>query len=213
MHRRHDLIWLSPRGWRSARAQLPAYAAALCAWEQGAWPATVRRADPDAGSDEVSLGISVMQAGAPKLRIGFRAACADVLRITPPLPLASLPPELPKGWAEPVAQLQADTCTLPLHFYGSASLQALTGQPYLNADSDLDLLAYPVSRNQLSEIVERLAFHAGPLPLDGEIVFPSGAAVAWKEWQMALRNASRVLVKDLASVRLAQPATLLGELA
>ena len=214
MHRRHDLAWLSPDGWRHARAQAPAHAAVLITWEQGGWPATVRRADPDAGDDEVSLGVSVMQGGSAKLRIGFRAALADIALITPPLPLAALPPGLPRAWRQQTAALQADalTLSLPLHFYGSASLQALTGQAYLNDASDLDLLAYPLSRDGLCEIVERLAFHARVLPLDGEIMFPSGAAVAWKEWQMALRSASRVLVKDLNSVRLAQPSALLEEL-
>ena len=213
MHRRHDLIWLSPRGWRSARAHAPAQAAALSAWEQGGWPATVRRADPDAGNDEVSLGVSVMQPGAAKVRIGFRAPLSEVLKTAPPLPLALLPPALPCAWRDQLTQLQADARALPLHFYGSASLQALTGQPYLNDDSDLDLLAYPASRSELSQIVELLAFHVCTLPLDGEIVFPSGAAVAWKEWQMAQRTASRVLVKDLMSVRLMQPSVLVGELA
>ena len=51
--------------------------------------------------------------------------------------------------------------------------------------------------------------HAATLPLDGEIVFPSGAAVAWKEWLSASRNEARVLVKDAGAVRLAPMAELL----
>ena len=213
MHRRHDLIWLSPRGWNRARQTAPAHAEAFNIWERGGWPATVRRADPDAGGDEVALGISVLQSGAPKLRIGFRAALADVFQAGPPLLLARLPARLPAAWREPVTQLQTETRMLPLHFYGSASLQALTGQPYLNHASDLDLLAYPASRDELAEIVARLVAHADALPLDGEIVFPSGAAVAWKEWSMASQEGSRVLVKDARTVRLARRSALIEELA
>jgi phosphoribosyl-dephospho-CoA transferase len=46
------------------------------------------------------------------------------------------------------------------------------------------------------------------LPLDGEIVFPSGDAVAWKEWA----GAERVLVKRASAVRLAPVAELLSTL-
>jgi phosphoribosyl-dephospho-CoA transferase len=51
------------------------------------------------------------------------------------------------------------------------------------------------------------------LPLDGEIVFPSFQAVAWKEWRNAVPAASRtrVLVKRIDCVLLAEPATLLDE--
>jgi phosphoribosyl-dephospho-CoA transferase len=51
------------------------------------------------------------------------------------------------------------------------------------------------------------------LPLDGEIVFPSGQAVAWKEWRNALsaQSRARVLVKRIDSVLMADPAALLDE--
>jgi phosphoribosyl-dephospho-CoA transferase len=51
------------------------------------------------------------------------------------------------------------------------------------------------------------------LPLDGEIIFPSGQAVAWKEWRNAASTAigTRVLVKRIDCVLLAEPATLLDE--
>jgi phosphoribosyl-dephospho-CoA transferase len=39
-------------------------------------------------------------------------------------------------------------------------------------------------------------------------VFPSGEAVAWKEWIAARRDHARVLVKSVTTVRLADPAQL-----
>jgi phosphoribosyl-dephospho-CoA transferase len=55
-----------------------------------------------------------------------------------------------------------------------------------------------------------LTRHAAHLPLDGEIVFPGGQAVSWQEWRMAIANPSKVLVKELDSVRLAETASLLA---
>jgi phosphoribosyl-dephospho-CoA transferase len=57
-----------------------------------------------------------------------------------------------------------------------------------------------------------LEWHAAVLPLDGEIVFPTGAAVSWKEWLGAGPARARVLVKDAGAVRLAHMADLLATL-
>ncbi|MFA9219271.1 MAG: phosphoribosyl-dephospho-CoA transferase MdcG domain-containing protein, partial [Sphingomonadaceae bacterium] len=99
-----------------------------------------------------------------------------------------------------------------LHTYGSCAMQALTGLSYLHPASDIDLLLYPADRQQLDAGLSLLATQAQSLPLDGEIIFPDGAAVAWKEWLQALANNSRVLVKRLHTVQLAQPAALLAML-
>jgi phosphoribosyl-dephospho-CoA transferase len=214
MYRRHDLVWLSARGWERVLAgsgQASGHAAALAAWQQGGWPATVRRADADGSSDTVALGISVLAAGAGKLRIGFCAALSDVINSTAALALAHLPPELPAAWRTHVPALQADLQGLPVQFYGSASHQAVTGQVYLRDQSDLDLLACPRSPAELNFMLAKFARHGEALPLDGEIVFPSGAAVAWKEWQGAVHDGDRVLVKDARMVRLASRAALLAE--
>jgi phosphoribosyl-dephospho-CoA transferase len=76
----------------------------------------------------------------------------------------------------------------------------------------VDVLFHPASRLQLEEGVALLVRHAERLPLDGEIVFPGGAAVSWKEWQMAMTHPAKVLVKDLQSVRLVDTASLLATL-
>jgi phosphoribosyl-dephospho-CoA transferase len=47
-----------------------------------------------------------------------------------------------------------------------------------------------------------LAHHAETLPLDGEVVFAGGRAVAWKEWLQARATAAKVLVKQLQRVSL-----------
>jgi len=93
-------------------------------------------------------------------------------------------------------------------------MQSLTSLPYLSASSDIDLLFYPRDRNQLDEGLQLLRLYAKHLPLDGEIVFPSGRAVAWKEWAdtSARPDAMRILAKSMQAVNLSPCASLLAEL-
>ena len=91
-------------------------------------------------------------------------------------------------------------------------MQALTGLLYVTPASDIDLLFHPTCRRQLDDGVALLARHAEELPLDGEIVFPGGQAVSWKEWRMAIANPAKVIVKELHGVRLVDTASLLSTL-
>jgi phosphoribosyl-dephospho-CoA transferase len=91
-------------------------------------------------------------------------------------------------------------------------MQAITGQSYLTPASDIDLLFVPADAASLRAGLALLEQYAALLPLDGEIVFPSGEAVAWKEWISAGRHDARVLVKDAGAVRLAPMAQLLATL-
>jgi phosphoribosyl-dephospho-CoA transferase len=50
------------------------------------------------------------------------------------------------------------------------------------------------------------------VPLDGEVVFPGGAAVAWKEWRGAYDSGRKVLVKTIDEVQLSWPEALLATL-
>jgi phosphoribosyl-dephospho-CoA transferase len=94
--------------------------------------------------------------------------------------------------------------------YGSLAMQSLTGRSYVTQDSDIDLLCEPRSEKDLQYIVALLSRHARHLPLDGEIVFPSGQAVAWKEWVGAMQKdtGARVLAKHLDAVALMRTAQL-----
>jgi phosphoribosyl-dephospho-CoA transferase len=111
-----------------------------------------------------------------------------------------------------VAALCDDAGALSVRVFGSVAMQALTGLQYVTATSDVDVLFEPASRAALEDGLALLSRHAAVLPLDGEIVFPGGAAVSWKEWRMAMAHPAKVLVKDLRSVRLADTASLLARL-
>lgn len=212
MFSRHDIVWLSPEGWKAVAARaLPADLDAIDLWRRKDWPTIVRRNDAGAATGIVSLGIALPPGDdGVKRRIAVRAQLAQVARRTPALPLRDALHAAPVAWRPGLAALNS---ALPwLHAYGSLALQTLTGLRYLTESSDIDLLASPLTTAELAGAIELLSTHADMLPLDGEIVFPNGDAVAWKEWRNAARDKARVLVKSIDAVRLADTASLLATL-
>lgn len=217
MFARHDRVWLNKAGWEAACAQLPAHAGVFAQWERNDWPVIVRRNEGRQQADALCLGLPLPpdEAGS-KLRIGFVVDVADVARHAPPLAIDEAVPTLPSQWQKPLADFSeaAARAQLAFHVYGSAAMQSLTTLPYLAASSDIDLLFYPRARGQLHDGLQLLRIHAQQLPLDGEIVFPSGRAVAWKEWAdaSAKPETMRILAKSMQAVNLTACAALLAEL-
>src|SRR5471032_1914386 len=211
---RHNLVWLSSQGWRDAiAAAAPEHRAALERWRDNDWPAIVRRRDADAHANEVCLGVALPpDAQGRKARIALRVQALEVTRSIPPLPLKGVLPTLASPWREELTALDNRAVGLVLRVYGSLALQMLTGQSYVTPRSDVDLLFYPATPQQLNAGLALLAFHATHLPLDGEIVFPSGQAVAWKEWLQAQAAGAHVLVKERDGVHLSSPNALLATL-
>ncbi|HEU4852040.1 MAG TPA: malonate decarboxylase holo-[acyl-carrier-protein] synthase [Telluria sp.] len=214
MFARHDLVWLSARGWRRARAAAPAHLRdAVDGWMRQDWPAIVRRADAGVPEDRLAVGIALPPASdGAKGRIACSVAIEDVESHVPPLRLAQVLAMAPHPWRRTLGALerQAAMQGLVVRVFGSVAMQTLTARPYLTAASDIDLLLHPASPAQLRRALDLLASYAGMLPLDGEVVFPSGRAVAWKELAMARDDPSRtrVLAKDIGGVSL-QPACAL----
>jgi phosphoribosyl-dephospho-CoA transferase len=91
--------------------------------------------------------------------------------------------------------------------YGSFGWQQLTGLDYLREGSDIDLLLQVASPEQADAAVA--ALHASGIEsprLDGELVFPDGSAVAWREWAIWRAGlVEQVLVKRLDGPLLARP--------
>ena len=113
-----------------------------------------------------------------------------------------LPRSVVAPWRALVAALVASDCAARV--YGGHGWQALTRLAYVHAQSDLDLLL-PVSSTAHAEEVARTLESAawnGPR-LDGELLFPDGAAVAWREWRDHRQGrVAQVLVKRLRGVAL-----------
>jgi phosphoribosyl-dephospho-CoA transferase len=224
MQARHNLAWLTPEGWQEARQSAPQdLHEALAEWERAAWPAIVRRQDVDAAPDQCSLGIPLppglgsdgTDGIVRKKRIALCVSRDRLAATASPLTLAETLPAAPVAWRAALAQLDqnASTAGLVLRVYGSLAMQAITGKQYLTASSDIDLLFAPASRKQLATGMKLLLDASTVLPLDGEVVFPDGHAVAWREWQAVANDIpghkARVLAKQLHHLRLAKPETLL----
>lgn len=213
MSARHDLVWLTRSGWGAALEQAPQHDAVLRDWFEHDWPLVVRRQEPGAGDAVLSLGMPLPLAEGVRQRVALVVQLAQIARQTPPLTIADALACAPSTWLAPLLALQRDFTGLDLRVYGSLAMESITGLPYLRPESDIDLLLRPATRAELHAGAALLAQHAQLLPLDGEIVFPNGDAVSWKEWSAARRDGARVLVKSLHSVRLADPVTLEAELA
>lgn len=219
MFARHSLVWLADAGWQRALAQVPpACRAQVEQWRTHDWPTVARRADADAAADEVCVGIALPPDpdSGSKTRIPLRVPAADVRRVQPALDLDAAAAALPAALRPHFGRLAADADQnrLPFRVFGSVALEALTGQSYVTPASDIDLLLHPQTHGELQRGLALLDAHAAALPLDGEIVFPSGDAVAWKELLHALRAPSdpRVLAKGADTVRLLPTQTLLATL-
>ena len=89
--------------------------------------------------------------------------------------------------------------------YGSYGWQALTGETYVHAASDIDLQIQVPGFQAARQALPLLQQARLPGRLDGEFAFPAGHAIAWRELDhllQAAQPATQVLVKSLGAPRL-----------
>lgn len=209
-YKRHALVWLSADGWQAAAAALtPQQRALLQRWQSHDWPLVVRRRDADSPADTVCLGLALPpDADGVKLRLPLRVNVSQLRAVRAPLAIADVLAHAPQEWRAGLQQLSVEASALGLVIgvFGSLALQSLTGQTYLRAGSDIDVLLTPQNARQLQQGMELLQRYAQLLPLDGEVEFADGAAVSWKEWAQAAgrpnSSEQRVLVKRSSDVAL-----------
>lgn len=216
---RHDLLWLTGAGWSQALQHLSGQAReAALRWRERDWPVVARRRDVDAAEDELCAGIALppLEDGS-KPRIALRVPMSALDRRCGAMPLAAVIDKAPANWRQDLNNMEAQAreAGIELRVFGSLAWQALTAQAYVTPASDIDLLCRPADRRTLEAACILYQAWAGRLPLDGELVFPSGVAVSWKEWMVARQagfDSLRVLVKQSQAVRLALPAELVAGL-
>ena len=208
--RRQQLVRLSGDGWAQVlEAPWDAGArACLALWSARGLPLVVTR-QPPAHQDTLALGLPA-PARFRRRRLALAVAPSHVMFLDE-FPLADavtrlLPRTLAAPWRALLASLSAVDCGARV--YGGFGWQALTRLAYTHPTSDLDLLL-PVGDAAHADAVVRLLAAVdweGPR-LDGELLFPDGAAIAWREWQAWRQGrVPQVLVKRLRGVALETPA-------
>lgn len=205
--KRHARVWLNwPDAAQSIYMQDGLQSDAIREHAARGLPFVARSRQPGDQTDMVPLGLRLPRTTAQR-SLGFCVPPAMVREASDALTLSEAllkQSPLPAGWYDTLMHLQTDAAQigLTLRIYGSLSWQCATGTHYLADNSDIDLLLTPASLEQahaglrLLEAVEK----EGRVRLDGEMIFPDGRAVAWKE---LLANTRLVMVKSAEGVALA----------
>lgn len=207
---RNQLVWLGDAAWHGlqARAWDAQAQAILSHWATQQLPLVVCRQRAVPGRDSVSLGLPApLQWERRKLALEVPREGIACIGSFPLLQSIALAP----ADAQPVQKLLAQLQDLhvPLRVYGSHGWQQLTGLPCVRTSSDLDLLV-PVPDLATATVVARvLQTLRLSCRVDGELVFPGGFALAWRELlQLLDGQVEQVLLKDHSQVQLANLAAL-----
>ncbi len=201
---RNHLVWLQPDAWQGivARAWDDEAAGILKHWAEQQLPLVVARQREGTDPAHISLGLPApLQWGRRKLAL--EATENDVLR-TGNFPW--LHELVQQGtWSEGVRARARTLKALGLsaRVYGSHGWQHITGMLCVRAASDLDLCFEAPDLNTAMALCKVLAELDDGMPLDGEMVFPQGGSVAWRELhQLAIGQARQVLARNHQNVRL-----------
>jgi len=214
--RRHDLVYLD----RDAAFETPCAATGDSSWQAARdWIAAgrplVAARQPDGGGP-LLLGLSLPLKQQRK-RLTIHVDRRVVAGIDAPLSIARCCSRLPVAEADVLRRLaeRAAACSASLGVFGSLAWEALSGEDYRHADSDIDLICDVATLAQLDDMLAALKSAAGELRcrLDGELRFPDGDAVAWQEFAAHRENpAALVLVKGPHEVGLRPVHALLATL-
>ncbi len=212
--RRHDLIFLSPAGWRALLATRPDLTAELllARWVDNGWPLVGRR--PMAGeASGVPVGLP-LPPFAGKRRLTFLLRPADIVATARPPVLDDVMPMAPATWRHALGEVEAlaSRHALEARVFGSLAWQAITGLNYLTDHSDLDLLLELRRDTDLHALAEDLAGIeiSAPMRLDGELIRRDGAAINWRELRV---GAGEIPVKTAGGIALLDPSHFLrGEI-
>lgn len=202
---RNELVWLAPAAWTQIEAHPWDQEAQviLAHWRAQHLPLVVCRQRPQTQSDQLCVGLPAPQQWS-------RRRLALTVRLDHLMAREEFPALLQVAqaypWGAAALELSAAFAALGVqtHVYGSHGWQWLTGLAYVHGASDLDLSMVVNSLGVASQVVKQLASTTLDCRIDGEIVFPQGQAIAWRELEQLLQGqTSQVLVKDRHAVRLA----------
>jgi phosphoribosyl-dephospho-CoA transferase len=201
--RRHRLARLTAVGWTAvlARPWDAQARACLTHWAGHRLPLVVTRQSTASGPGElISLGLPAPAVWGRR-RIAVQVPRMAVWCFDDFDDLAAVLPLLPRS-AQPAAGDLQDglaACGATARIYGSYGWQAISGLDHVRPGSDLDVCVAVRDAAYADRVAGPLrAFAVEGLRLDGELMFPDGTAVAWREWiEWRAGRARAVLVKQL----------------
>jgi phosphoribosyl-dephospho-CoA transferase len=206
---RHQLAWLAPAGWARVRERTWDAVARDCLahWAREGLPLVVTRQPREfAAAGLVALGLPAPRRW-DRRRMALEIPRSDVLYFDE-FPRADrmlhlIPPGARNAWRALCAGLLA--CGARARVHGSYGWQHLSGLEHVHGASDVDLCINVANATQADAVAAQLqAFGAERPRLDGELVFPDGRAVAWREWcAWRAGDARTMLVKHLHGSALA----------
>ena len=210
---RHALVRVEEAAWAAALAgHAQGGLALLQGWAVKGWPAIIRRPLPCDAPGLVPLGVPLPPAQG-KQRIALAVPASAILAASPPPPLAQAAIAAPADWQPRIAALLAlgTQYGIAPACFGGLAWQHLTGLAYLSPSSDLDTIWSLGAADVAPALAADLAqAAAGPGPrLDGELLFPGGQAVNWREFHAAGPQ-DMLLVKEAQRARLLPRVMLLA---
>jgi phosphoribosyl-dephospho-CoA transferase len=200
---RHDLVFVSPEGWRAmldARNDLAADSL-LARWPKMRWP-TIRRRALSCEATGLALGLP-LPPSAGKKRVSLVVDIDHVVSVARPPSLRQARAYAPRNWWPTLDRLDglALRHSVDARVFGSLAWQSLTGLDYVTGRSDLDVLFEFRCETDIDRFVADVAAIEtdAPMRLDGELMGADGAAVNWREFH---GGASELLVKSIERVAL-----------
>lgn len=202
---RNQLVWLSDTAWQQLRARpWDAQAQNLLAhWHLEQLPLVVCRQRAPEDSARASLGLPApLQWDRRKLALDIPVEAIARVGNFPPLRSMVLNPA--EATQVQDLLLHTDALQVSMQVYGSYGWQWLSGLPCARVGSDLDLLAQVPDLDTAGQLVWLLQGLQLDCRVDGELVFPGGWAVAWREYaQLIGGKVAQVLLKHRTGVHLA----------
>ncbi|MDP2680062.1 MAG: triphosphoribosyl-dephospho-CoA synthase MdcB [Rhodoferax sp.] len=203
--RRNQLVCLNAQGW----SQVQAYAwdaeaqAILVYWQRNKLPLVVCRQRLDVAPDRLCLGLPAPRQWSRR-RLALTVGRDHVAVIGDFPTLRQVAQAMPWGSAALALEGKLTPLAVTPRVYGSHGWQFITKKPYLHDASDIDVSVNVPDFQTACRVTALLAASELGQRLDGEIVFPGGQAVAWRELQRLLAgHTAQVLLKDRHNVRLA----------
>lgn len=178
-----------------------------------------RRQTCDVSSDGVLLGLRLPRSSAVR-SLPFRLPVAGIRQTADAMTLheaLARESSLPIAWRQTLQLLvrRMENVGAVAHVYGSLAWEVDTGTIYLADNSDIDLLVRPASRQQADAVLAVLqatstSATSASVHLDGEIEFPDGSAVTWRE---LASGAGKVLIKRIDGVALVETESIWNQAA